>query len=132
MVRAFDGLKVLDFGWIGVGPITARYFGDNGATVIRVESLTRFDGLRMAPPYKNAKPGLNNSQFFANFNASKLSLGLNMAQAQAQAIAKRLCLEWADVVVEGFTPKQMREKIDSLLPRRHPTNACLRLAVYDV
>jgi len=108
MSRAFDGLKVVDFGWIGVGPITARYFADHGATVIRVESLTRFDGLRMAPPYKNAKPGLNNSQFFANFNASKKSLGLNMAQAEARAIAKRLCLEWADIIVEGFTPKQMR------------------------
>jgi len=108
MARAFDGMKVLDFGWIGVGPITARYFGDNGATVIRIESLTRFDGLRMAPPYKDAKPGLNNSQFFANFNASKMSLGLNMAHPAAQAIAKRLCLEWADVITEGFTPKQMR------------------------
>lgn len=107
MVRVFDGIKVVDFGWIGVGPITARYFADHGATVIRVESLTRFDGLRMAPPYKNAKPGLNNSQFFANFNASKKSLGLNMAQAEARAIAKRLCLEWADIIVEGFTPKQM-------------------------
>ena len=121
MVRVFDGIKVVDFGWIGVGPITARYFADNGATVIRVESLTRFDGLRMAPPYKNAKPGLNNSQFFANFNASKMSLGLNMAQAEAREIAKRLCLEWADIVVEGFTPKQMRAwglHYDDLSPTR--------------
>ncbi|MGE0680157.1 MAG: CaiB/BaiF CoA transferase family protein [Candidatus Binatia bacterium] len=108
MSRVFAGLKVLDFGWIGVGPITARYFADHGATVIRIESLTRFDGLRMAPPYKDAKPGLNNSQFFANFNASKKSLGLNMAHPDARAIAKRLCREWADVIVEGFTPKQMR------------------------
>jgi benzylsuccinate CoA-transferase BbsF subunit len=108
MPRVFEGLKVLDFGWIGVGPITARYFADHGATAIRIESLTRFDGLRMAPPYKDAKPGLNNSQFFANFNASKKSLGLNMAHPDARAIAKRLCLEWADVIVEGFTPKQMR------------------------
>jgi benzylsuccinate CoA-transferase BbsF subunit len=108
MARVFDGIKVVDFGWIGVGPITARYFADHGATVIRIESLTRFDGLRMAPPYKDGKPGLNNSQFFANFNASKLSLGLNMAHAEARAIAKRLCLEWADIIVEGFTPKQMR------------------------
>ena len=108
MSQPFTGIKVLDFGWIGVGPITARYLGDHGATVIRIESLTRFDGLRMAPPYKNAKPGLNNSQFFATFNAGKQSLGLNMAQAEARAIAKRLCLEWADVIVEGFTPKQMR------------------------
>jgi benzylsuccinate CoA-transferase BbsF subunit len=108
MSRVFDGLKVLDFGWIGVGPITARYFADNGATAIRIESLTRFDGLRMAPPYKDGKPGLNNSQFFANFNASKKSLGLNMAHPDARAIAKRLCLEWADVIIEGFTPKQMK------------------------
>ena len=108
MTRVFDGIKVLDFGWIGVGPITARYFADHGAMTIRLESVTRFDGLRMAPPYKDAKPGLNNSQFFANFNASKMSLGLNMAHSDARAIAKRLCLEWADVIVEGFTPKQMR------------------------
>ena len=108
MSRVFDGIKVLDCGWIGVGPITARYFADHGATVIRIESLTRFDGLRMAPPYKNGKPGLNNSQFFANFNASKLSLGLNMEHPEARAIANRLCLEWADMIVEGFTPKQMR------------------------
>ncbi len=108
MPRVFDGLKVLDFGWIGVGPITARYFADHGATVIRIESASRFDGLRMAPPYKEATPGINNSQFFANFNASKKSLGLNMAHPDARALAKRLCLEWADVIVEGFTPKQMR------------------------
>lgn len=108
MPRVFDGLKVLDFGWIGVGPITARYFADHGATTIRIESATRFDGLRMAPPYKDAKPGLNNSQFFATFNASKMSLGLNMAHPEARTIAKRLCLKWADVITEGFTPKQMR------------------------
>jgi benzylsuccinate CoA-transferase BbsF subunit len=121
MSRAFDGIKVVDFGWIGVGPITARYFADNGATVIRVESFTRFDGLRMAPPYKNAKPGLNNSQFFANFNASKKSLGLNLVQAEAREIAKRLCLEWADIIIEGFTPKQMRAwglHYDDLSPTR--------------
>ncbi len=121
MSRVFDGLKVLDFGWIGVGPITARYFADHGATTIRIESATRFDGLRMAPPYKAATPGLNNSQFFANFNASKMSLGLNMAHPDARAIAKRLCLEWADVIVEGFTPKQMRAwglHYDDLSPTR--------------
>ncbi len=121
MPRIFDGLKVLDFGWIGVGPITARYFADHGATAIRIESSTRFDGLRMAPPYKDAKPGLNNSQFFATFNASKMSLGLNMAHSEARAIAKRLCLEWADVITEGFTPKQMRAwglHYDDLAPTR--------------
>lgn len=106
--RVFDGIKVVDFGWIGVGPISAKYMADHGATVIRVESASRPDGLRMAAPNKDATPGINRSQFFASFNSSKLSLGLNMAHPQARALAKRLCVEWADVVVEGFTPKAMQ------------------------
>jgi len=68
MARAFDGLKVLDFGWIGVGPITARYFGDNGATVIRVEvspgeqvqrgdTLVILEAMKMELPIRAAADG---------------------------------------------------------------------------
>lgn len=106
--RIFDGIKVVDFGWIGVGPISASYLANHGAEVIRVEGLTRFDALRMAPPFKDKKPGINRSQFFASFNPSKKSFGLNMAQAEAQKLARRLVVEWADVVTEGFTPKNMK------------------------
>ncbi len=42
----FAGLKVADFSWIGVGPMTARYLADHGATVVRVESESRPDNLR--------------------------------------------------------------------------------------
>ena len=37
-------LKVLDFSWVGVGPITTKYLADHGATVVRVGS-TIFEGL---------------------------------------------------------------------------------------
>ncbi len=106
--RIFDGIKVVDFGWVGVGPISAKHLADHGATVIRVESTQRPDVLRLAGPFAGGKPGINRSQFWADYNSSKLSVGLNLATETGRALARRLVVEWADVVVEGYTPKQMR------------------------
>ncbi|MCP5025614.1 MAG: hypothetical protein GY929_04940, partial [Actinomycetia bacterium] len=58
------GLKVADFSWIGVGPITAKCLADHGATVVRVESENRIDGLRNQPPFKDGEDGPNRSNFF--------------------------------------------------------------------
>ena len=33
-----EGVKVADFSWIGVGPITAKALADHGATVVHIES----------------------------------------------------------------------------------------------
>ena len=102
---ALEGLKVLDFTWVAVGPITIKYLADNGATVIRVESVTRRDDLRAAPPCKNGASGINTSQFPANYNTSKYGLGLNMSKPESQALIKRLIKEWQpDVVSESYTP----------------------------
>ena len=59
----FQDIKILDFTWVGVGPITTKYFADHGADVIRLESLTRPDVLRGAPPFKDASPGINRKYF---------------------------------------------------------------------
>ena len=102
---ALEGLKVLDFSWVAVGPITIKYLADNGATVIRVESVTRRDDLRGAPPFKDGVSGMNTSQFPANYNTSKYGLGLNMSKPEAQALIKRLIEVWQpDVVAESYTP----------------------------
>ena len=45
-----DGIRVADFGWRAVAPISARMLGWGGAEVIRVESATRHDGARLTPP----------------------------------------------------------------------------------
>src|SRR5262245_3075625 len=42
----FAGVKFADFSWIGVGPITAKYFADHGATVVRIETESPADRLR--------------------------------------------------------------------------------------
>lgn len=106
--KPLDGIKVLDFGWVGVGPMTAMRLGWFGATVIRIDCASKPDVLRVATPFKDAKPGINRSQFWASFNSSKLVLGLNMAHPDAIAIARRLAVEWADVVIVGMTPKAMK------------------------
>jgi benzylsuccinate CoA-transferase BbsF subunit len=109
---AFEGIHILDFTWYGVGPVTTKYLADNGADVIRIESATRLDGLRLAPPWKDGKPGVNNSQFFASFNTSKKGITLDMSKPRARDIFLKL-LPWADVVSESFTPKTLRNwKLD--------------------
>ncbi len=98
-----EGLKVADFSWVGVGPISGKYLADHGANVIRIESTVKADNLRTAGPYKDDEHGWNRSQFFGEFNTSKRSLTVDMKHARAREITGRL-LEWADVILESFTP----------------------------
>ncbi len=105
---ALEGVHVLDFAWVGVGPITTKYLADNGADVIRVESLARPDVLRLAPPWKDAQPGINSSQFFASYNTSKKAITLDLGKPRARELVLKL-LPWADVVAESFTPKALRK-----------------------
>ncbi|MEP7215153.1 MAG: CoA transferase [Anaerolineaceae bacterium] len=104
----FAGLKVADFSWIGVGPITAKYFADHGATVVRVESGAPVDRLRGAGPHKDGVFGTNRSQFFGAFNTSKKGISLNLKDPAGLAVAKKL-LAWCDVAFESFTPGTMRD-----------------------
>ena len=38
MTGVAEGLRVLDFTWFAVGPVTTKYLADNGAEVIKIES----------------------------------------------------------------------------------------------
>lgn len=100
-------LRVLDLTWYAAGPIGTKYLADHGADVIKIESALRPDGLRQSPPWQGSYDDLNTSQFFANYNTSKRSLSLNLATPEARQLVKRLVQEWADVVVESFTPGTM-------------------------
>ncbi|MBI4289313.1 MAG: CoA transferase [Chloroflexi bacterium] len=107
MAGVFEGLKVADFTWAIVGPVVSRYLGEHGATVVRVESATRPDVVRVAPPYKDGKAGLNRSAYFTNYNSSKYDLSLNLDLPPAREVARRLAL-WSDVVVESMSPGVMK------------------------
>ena len=97
------GLRVADFSWIGVGPITAKALADHGATVVRIESSSRIDGLRANPPFKDNVVDVDMAHFFGTFNTSKLSIDIDLRTAEGVEIARRM-IAWADVVVEAWTP----------------------------
>jgi len=105
--RPLAGLKVLDFTWVYAGPAMTRQLADCGATVIKIESNIAPDGLRSVGPYKDSQPGTERSGNFGNVNLGKLSLGLNLKLPEARALVLRL-VDWADVVVENFSPSAMK------------------------
>jgi len=102
----FTGLKVADFSWVGVGPITSRHLADFGATVVRVETSTRPDTLRLAPPFRDGKAGLDRSAFGAAYNTNKFGLALNLRLPRARELALDL-VRWADIVTDSMTPGSM-------------------------
>lgn len=102
----FEGIKVADFTWVGVGPITIKNLADHGATVVHIESHTHLDTLRVAPPFKDGVPGVNNSAFKADYNTSKYGVSLNINTPKGLEIAKKFIM-WADVVAESFSPRAM-------------------------
>ena len=102
-MRPLEGLKVLDFCWVAVGPMTTSYLAEYGAAVVRVESKLRPEVLRSAPPFGGGVRGPNRSAYYANYNANKFGFGLNMAHPQGVEIVKRF-VAWADLVTENFTP----------------------------
>jgi benzylsuccinate CoA-transferase BbsF subunit len=56
----------------------------------------------MIPPWKDGSPNVDGGYCVANYNQSKLGLGLDLASEAGREVALRL-VDWADVVTESFT-----------------------------
>jgi crotonobetainyl-CoA:carnitine CoA-transferase CaiB-like acyl-CoA transferase len=100
-------VKVLDFMWVLAGPGITRLLAEYGATVIRIESTTRFDPTRTVGPFQDNNSGTETSALWGNNNAGKYGLTLDLSTAGAREIVIDL-VRWADVVCEAFSPKAMR------------------------
>jgi benzylsuccinate CoA-transferase BbsF subunit len=104
--KPFEGLRVADFAWVGVGPTVSKYLADHGAEVIRIESSTYPEALRRVGPFPNDQPNIDGSGYYANFNSSKLGMSVNLKHPRGPELVKRL-LATCDVVTESFTPGTM-------------------------
>jgi benzylsuccinate CoA-transferase BbsF subunit len=100
------GIRVLDFCWVGAGSYMTRLLADHGADVIKVETSTNVDPVRMSPPYADGVAGVNRSGYFTDRNSSKRSLALNMKTARARELARELVRQ-CDIVSNNFTPGVM-------------------------
>ena len=93
------GLRVFDLTRVLAGPTCAQMLGDLGAEIIKIEKPGSGDDTRgFAPP---TLPGATESAYFAGVNRNKLSVTLDIAQPEGQAIAHRL-LGQCDMLVENF------------------------------
>lgn len=101
MQGPLSSLKVLDFSTLLPGPFASLLLADMGAEVLRIESPTRLDLLRMMPPHDH---GVSASHAYLNRN--KRSLALDLKQPQALEVVRRLVAEY-DIVLEQFRPGVM-------------------------
>lgn len=103
--QPLKGLKVLDFSGLLPGPYASMLLADMGAEVLRIESPTRPDLLKLVPPFVGR--GLHKvSAAHATINRNKKSLALDLKQAPAGEIIKRLLADY-DIVLEQFRPGVM-------------------------
>jgi crotonobetainyl-CoA:carnitine CoA-transferase CaiB-like acyl-CoA transferase len=98
------GLRVADFSWVGVGPLSTQVLAWLGAEVIRVESTQRLDVFRSGGPRRGTGPDA--SAYFGNCNRDKRAITLNLKHPKARGLALRLAAE-SDVLVESFRPDFM-------------------------
>ena len=110
-------LKVLDFSTLLPGPFASLLLADMGAQVLRIESPTRTDLLRVLPPFDG---GVSASHAYLNRN--KRSLALDLKHPEALEVVRQLVLEY-DIVLEQFRPGVMErlglgyEALKALNPR---------------
>lgn len=121
--RALKGIVVCDFSWVGAGPIATSVLAQCGAEVIKIESIKRPDILRKGEPFKDGDSrGLDRSGYFANRNANKKDIALNMSNPRAREVAIRL-IEKSDIIINNFRVGQMEkwnlgwEDIQKINPR---------------
>lgn len=95
---ALDGIKVIEMGQLIAGPFASKLLGEFGADVIKIEPPGVGDPLRK---WRKIKDGT--SLWWHVQSRNKRSLTLDLKQAEAQDIVRRLVSE-ADVLVENFRP----------------------------
>ena len=101
MLGPLASLKVLDFSTLLPGPFASLLLADMGAEVLRIESPTRMDLLRVLPPHDQ---GVSASHAYLNRN--KRSLALDLKQPEALEVIRSLLQDY-DIVLEQFRPGVM-------------------------
>ena len=101
--QPLSSLKILDFTTLLPGPFATMLLADLGADVVRVESPTRPDMVRLLPPYDG-----DTTAWHGVLNRNKRSLALDLKRPAAVAAVVRLVAEGGyDIVIEQFRPGVM-------------------------
>lgn len=103
-----QGLKVVELGQLIAGPFAAKTLGDFGADVVKIEPPPR-NGQGGGDPLRGWRLVKDGTSVWWQVQArNKRSVALDLRQAEAQDIVRRLAAE-ADVLIENFRPGAMEE-----------------------
>jgi formyl-CoA transferase len=121
-----SGLKVIELGQLIAGPFAAKTLADFGAEVIKIEPPGSGDPLRQ---WRLLKDGT--SVWWQVQSRNKRSLALDLKQAEAQDIVRKLASE-ADVLIENFRPGAMESwgLGPDVLQKLNPGLIILRISGY--
>ncbi|MDF3867806.1 CaiB/BaiF CoA-transferase family protein [Pseudomonas denitrificans (nom. rej.)] len=101
---ALSGYRVLDLSRVLAGPWCGQVLADLGAEVIKIERPGVGDDTRgWGPPYMKAADGSDSSEaaYYQSTNRNKLSVALNLATPEGQALVRALACE-CDVLIENY------------------------------
>jgi crotonobetainyl-CoA:carnitine CoA-transferase CaiB-like acyl-CoA transferase len=101
---ALEGIRVLDFTQMMMGPWATQFLGDMGAEVIKVERPGSGEWERGLRAMGELLAG--QSPFYLAMNRNKRSLTLNLKDPRAREVVLRL-VESCDLVTENFRPGVM-------------------------
>jgi len=106
--RPLEGRKVLDVTCWWAGPSNTQILAAMGADVIHVESIAHADPMRYAAAvmFLDRDRWWELSSFYLGINTNKRGITLDLNSSDGVALLERL-IEWADVVVENYTPRVM-------------------------
>lgn len=92
--RPLDGVRVVEFSHMVMGPTCGLILADLGADVVKVEPAPRGDNTRYLPG--------SGSGIFGTYNRNKRSVSVNLKSAEGLEFASRLVQE-SDVLIENFS-----------------------------
>lgn len=113
-------LRVIDLATVVAGPGCARYLGDYGADVIKVERPPTGDSVRSMGWID---PADDSSIWWKLISRNKRTISLDLKDPDDLAVARRL-IDSADVLVENFRPGTL-ERLGLAPDVLHQTNPAL-------
>jgi crotonobetainyl-CoA:carnitine CoA-transferase CaiB-like acyl-CoA transferase len=94
MTLPLDGIRVIEFSHMVMGPTAGIVLGDLGADVVKIEPIGGDSTRRL--------PG-SGAGYFPTYNRNKRSLAVDLKSAEGIALVKKLIAS-ADIVTENFRP----------------------------
>ena len=107
MAGPLEGVKVLEFTSVVLGPWACQILGDMGADVIKVEPPAGDTNRRLGATRKSD----DMAALYLTSNRNKRSIVLDLKSKEGQAAALKLA-ESADIVVHNFRPQAMAKLSD--------------------